>query len=234
MRRFAADLILVLAFFSSCTLAQDQRYSISLSGTYTSSSKLYFAPNNPDDFIRSRNYPIENIFGFGMDVRRSFEDLGVWAGIGVEWLSKTEAIEQPVNSTTTAPIYDGYAVVPVELTGYFIVPFSSEAVQLYMGGGAGAYLGERRYQQAGVNAAVTARSAGFGIHVLSGLQYNFQSSLSLRCEAKFRNVQFRSTNAFDRPVGFAAGHSVRLDQTPFESRISIDGMVTSLGLVYRF
>ena len=233
MRFLSMVFFIIAAFLPVLSPAQSRLYSLSISGTYTSSSKIFFNPNASDDFVRNQNFPLDNIFGVRADVRRYIEDWSVWIGLSTEWLSKSDVIDQPVSNTTTVPVNDGYIAIPVELTGYFVVPFSSEMVQLYIGGGGGVYFGERLYQEAGVNAGVVDRSAGLGIHVLSGLQFNIEPALAIRCEAKFRNVQFKSKNAFTAPVAFYNGASIPLDQTPFESRISIDGMVTALSLVYR-
>ena len=234
MRHSSAVLISLFLLSVSCTFSQEHLYSVSFFGTYITSSKLYFDPNNPDDILRAQNLPIEHIWGMGFDLRRSFEESGIQIGLSVERLAKTEIVYEPIGTSTVIPVYDGYLAFPVELTGYFIIPFSNETVQMYMGGGGGVYFGVRHVEEGGVSARVVDKSAGFGIHVLSGLQYNFASAMAIRCEVKFRDAQFKSTNQFNSGTGFVNATAVSLGTQPFDSRISIDGMILSVGLAYRF
>jgi opacity protein-like surface antigen len=234
MRHFSAVIISLLFLSVSCSLAQEPLYSVSFFGTYITSSKLYFDPNNPDDILRAQNLPIEHIWGMGFDLRRAFEESDIQIGLSVERLAKTEIVYEPIGTSTVIPVYDGYLVFPVELTGYFIIPFSNETIQMYMGGGGGAYFGVRHIEEGGVSARVVNKSTGFGVHVLSGLQYNFASAMAIRCEVKFRDAQFKSTNQFNSGAGFINSEAISLSTQPFDSRISIDGMILSVGLAYRF
>jgi opacity protein-like surface antigen len=234
MRQYCAVIILAFLLPVSCAFSQEQLYSVSFFGSYTTSSKLYYDPNDPNDILRAQNLPIERILGYGFDIRRSFEESGIQIGLSVERIAKTEIIYQPIDASSVIPVYDGYVAIPVELTGYFIIPFSNETAQMYMGGGGGAYWGVRQYEMGGVTARVVERSTGFGIHVLSGFQYNFCSTIAIRCEVKFRDVQFKSTNQFNSSIGLSGARTVTLSSQPFDSRISIDGMGLAIGLAYRF
>ncbi|MFI5252333.1 MAG: hypothetical protein ACHQQQ_07890 [Bacteroidota bacterium] len=234
MRRLGILIVLASALSTFRVLSQERLYSISFYGSYTTSSKLYYSPDDPNDIVRAQNIPIDQIFGIGFDVRRSFGESGVQIGLSVERLYKTQIEYLPVDPSGYTPITDGYLVFPVEFTGYFTIPFSNETVQMYMGGGGGAYFGERQYVEGGTSARVIDKTTNFGIHVLTGLQFNFQSSLAVRCEVKFRDVQFKSTNAFTTPITYDNGNFIPLSTQPFDSRISIDGIVMMIGLAYRF
>ena len=58
--------------------------------------------------------------------------------------------------------------------------------------------------------------------------------ISLRSVIKFRDVQFESVNRFTKFTTTYNGSSIALTQEPLSSRINIDGMVATLGIVIRF
>ena len=211
--------------------SQERQYSIMLFGGLTTSSKLFHHPNDPDELLRSQFFPFENIFSAGIDARRNFEDLGVQIGLNVEYISKntTSSIPAPAG---TVQVTDGLIAFPVELTGYFYIPVGSDRFHVYMGGGTGAYIGSRTYEYAGAVAQTVERTAGFGIHILSGVEYDLTPEVSLRSEIKFRDVQFETVNRFTQFAAFDQGSTLTLDQDPLPSRINIDGMHLSLGIAF--
>jgi hypothetical protein len=103
-----------------------------------------------------------------------------------------------------------------------------------MGGGAGIYFGERRYTYAGVGAVTVGRHVSTGIHVLTGLEYAMTGRFSLRTELKFRSVQLETVQEFPDPVTVYDGTTVPLPSGLLSSRIQVDGMQFSLGVVYGF
>jgi len=213
--------------------SQQKVYSIAVKGNLTTSSRLYHAVDAPDEFVRSQYIEVNDIWGYGIDIRRTIEDTRLQIGLSVEYLSGTESASQMVGSTSV-PVEDGFWTVPVELSGYFIIPFSSEIFKLYIGGGGGVYVGKRTYSKGNEQADVVDSRNGFGIHIATGLEYSFASWLSVRSEVKFRDLQFESTKAFSRSSTTYRGVTVPLDQTPSRARINVDGMLVDAGLVVRF
>ncbi len=233
MRPFLAALG-VLILLQPASRAQDRPYSVSLFGTFTSSSKLFHHPDDPDQIIRSQFLPLDDIFSAGIDIRRSIENLRIRIGLSAEYISTSDLISVPLSPSGSIPVEDGFTAVPVELSGYFMIPFGDESIQFYMGGGGGLYFGARKYRFGDAEAATVARSTGAGIHVLSGVEYAIKPSLSLRSEIKFRDVQFETTNRFERSSTTYLGRTILLDQSPLPSRVNIDGLTVHLGIVFHF
>lgn len=234
MRVFCAiGVLLAWEAISSRALAQEYEYAISVYGSLSTTSKLFHHPNDGDELVRSQFLPINSIFSAGIDIRRKLEPISLDIGLNVEFISKTTTSSVPVSSLNV-PIQDGFFVVPVELSGYFFVPVGNDHIALYMGGGAGAYIGSRKYAYAGAEAKTVNRETGYGIHILSGLEYNVTPTVSFRSEVKFRDVQFETVNRFTQPTAIYQGTAVPLEQDPFSSRINIDGMHLSVGIAYRF
>ena len=222
--------LLALIFCASAE-AQEQTYAISAFGTFTTSSKLFYHPNDPDDLRRGQYLPLDNAFSGGIEVRRELPSLRIRVGLSIEIISKKETINLP-SASTFIPVNDGFVAVPVELSGYFMIPVGSDHTYMYMGGGIGAYFGNRIYEFPGARAETVGRSPGFGIHVLTGFEYDAEERISLRTEIKFRDVQFESVNQFIQPSITYRGSVIPLNQEPQTSRINIDGMVVSFGLAY--
>lgn len=212
--------------------AGEHRLSVSVSGSFTTTSKLFPSPNARDELLRGTYSPIDGVFSFGIDARGSFTDYGLRLGLGAEYVSASVTSSVP-NTSVNIPVEDGYTAIPVELTGYFTIPVGGERFDFYMGGGAGVYLGERRYRYAGVSAVTLDRSVIPGIHVLSGLEYLVDERFSLRMEIKFRSVQLETVQKFPVSAAVYGGTAVPLPQDAFTSRIQVDGMHLSLGIAWR-
>jgi hypothetical protein len=225
--RSALLLLLIILCGSAEVSAQDNLYCVSIFGSLTTSSKLFPHPQDSDELRRGQFLPLDNIFSGGIDIRRSFPEIRIQAGFSIEYL--TRSYESSVGTISTR---DGYTAIPIELTGYFHIPVGTPTLLFYMGGGIGLYIGSRNYEYAGVSAPTINRTAGAGIHVLSGLEYDFFSRLALRSEVKFRDIQFETTNQFRTDTAFFGNQVLPIDQTPFTSRVHIDGIMLAFGIVF--
>ncbi|MBI3193331.1 MAG: outer membrane beta-barrel protein [Ignavibacteriae bacterium] len=181
---------------------------------------------------RNQSLPLNGVWGVGIDVRREIGVSNIRLGVSAEVLWNEVAIEIPANQKKNITT-DGYIALPVELSGYFSIPFSTESFKMYMGGGVGMYFGERRYTYAGIESKITERTPGFGIHVVSGFEFALSSNIALRTELKFRDVQFESTNVFPLDATFPASTPLP-EQTPFPTKVSIDGILFGTGFVFHF
>ncbi|MBI3189901.1 MAG: hypothetical protein HYZ33_04570 [Ignavibacteriales bacterium] len=223
--------LVVMVFCFQEAHAQRSLYTVSINSSITTSSRLYYNPFDPDELLRNQSLLLSGVWGFGVDIRRGFENSNIQVGISAEYLWSQEEIVIPANPNNVIT-EDGFVAVPVEFSGYFSIPFSSESFRMYMGGGVGVYFGERQYTYAGIPSKVTERNPGIGIHVLSGFEFGLFPNVALRTELKFRDVQFDSTNVF--PPQSITGSTIHPDEPPFASRMSIDGILFNLGLVYQF
>lgn len=225
--------LLILQLAAVPSRAGDRPWSVSILSSITTSSKLFTNPNARDEFLRGEYSPIDGVPGLGADVRTEFPSIGLVLGVSVEYLRKHTPGSVP-NAPSPIPVEDGYTAVPVELTGYFRIPVGGSAVDFYIGGGMGAYFGERDYRYAGVRAVTLSRKFNTGIHVLSGVEYRLTGSLGLRSELKFRTVELESVQSFPGQATVWNGTTVPLPAEPQPSRIQTDGMNLSLAVVYHF
>ncbi|TAK57550.1 MAG: hypothetical protein EPO24_09785 [Bacteroidetes bacterium] len=223
----------MMVFCFTMLHAQERSYTVSIHGSITTSSRLFFNPYDADEISRNQSLPINGVWGIGIDFRRTLKGNSLYIGLSAEYLKVRERLEIQDSNGAIVIADDGYVAFPVELTGYFCIPFNSESFRMYMGGGVGAYFGERLYAYASFVSQVVERKPGFGIHVLSGFEVDLLPFLVLRSEVKFREVQFESTNVFPQPT-YVSGTPLPNDNLPFRSRISIDGILVNAGIAYRF
>jgi hypothetical protein len=169
---------------------QEKMFSVVVKGNFTTGSQLFPNPNSGDVFERSRFLPIEDFFGFGVELKYHIPETNIALGVSADYIRPTTLR----TSFSRVDTVHGYRVLPVELTGYFHIPVAGPTFGVYMGGGGGAYFGRRIHRIADVEAEPVDEGHGFGIHVLGGLTYHFTEWFSLNAEMKFRDLQFESSN----------------------------------------
>ena len=231
MCRYFFYIAIIFLLNSTAIFAQENRNSFSLFGSYTLSSKLYPRYGESDPERRNQFFTISDIFGIGADIRREFHDLGLQVGISIEYIEtqrnfKYESISPPILTS------DGYRVIPIEITGYFFIPISLRNWKFSLGTGFGLYWGNREYSVASVEPKHIKREIGAGIHVVSGIEYLFSEKFGLRAEVKFREIQFLSTERFGEKEFVYNENLLAITQGNIKSRILIDGMIFSAGIVY--
>lgn len=220
--------LLFLGAFTAPTLrGEEKSFMIILKGSLTTSSQIYTNPDAPSPIDRSQFVPLKDSFGYGVELNYRIPETNIAVSLSADYVDA---------STTTSilkivPVKDGYTVIPVELTGYFIIPLSGPTFGIFMGGGAGLYFGERRYQVGGVDAPSMSSTPGFGIHVLGGMSYRFNEWFSLIGEMKFRDVQFSSKNSFGVSDIRYQGILVH-PADPGNANIHTDGIVFQLGAAF--
>ena len=223
--------ILFLAALPATVKAGDTNFSVSLKGNFTTGSQLFPNPNSPDEIKRAQFFPIEDFFGYGVEVQYKIPETNLAVGLSADYIRATTTRS---TGLLAVPVKDGYRVIPIELTGYFNIPVSGPTFGVYMGGGAGAYFGRRIYEIADVQAQTTDVGHGFGIHVLGGVKYRFTDWFGLNVEMKFRDLQFKTTNQFSTSSVMYNGNTVLLPQGPLASRVHTDGVIFQLGTTFSF
>jgi len=209
-----------------------ENISVAAKGSYTTSTRFLYNVDRPDVFIDDKYFSYN--FGFGLDVRMlAFSD-DILIGINVEKIKTLEQTTETVYGNGLSydiPVTEGFVVYPIELSGYFVIPFSSDDARVYLGGGIGWYFGERIYSIAGAHAATLNSPSGFGIHVLTGADVRITSTIAVRGELKFRDPQFDSVNQFKETSTTYNGLKVLLDPATSTTRVNLNGITYGLGLV---
>jgi hypothetical protein len=233
------SLIFFMLLFSSLSYSQynGNNFSLGVSAVYTTTAKVYLNPNSSDITLRNQYFLLEDIFNPSVDIRyRLTEPLII--GLNVEYMTKTDfgsTLRVFINNTTsTIDVEEGFKLIPIELSLFYQLPFSTESFKFLMGGGGGYYFGEhiRKFGDAEVESVE--RKAAFGIHVSLSMEYLLRDNIGLRTEMKFRDPQFNLTNKYTKNTVNYQGGTVRLPQEQFNSKINVDGVTFILGAAIYF
>jgi hypothetical protein len=204
-------------------------FSIILKGNLTTSSLIYVTPDAVDPVAQGNTFDLTGTFGYGAEIRYRIPETSLALGFSADFIRTRGS---GLLNGTMIPTQDGYTAIPVEVTGYFIIPLSTESFGVYMGGGAGVYFGNRTYSLAGVEAAPVQNTPGFAIHVLGGISYRFLNSFQGIFEMKFRDLQFESVDAFNTRVIRYQDTVINVSTDPFKSRVETDGIIFQIGIAY--
>lgn len=214
-----------------------RKFNLTVNAVFTTSAKIYLNPNSSDMLIRNSNFVLQNIFNPQVELRYMLID-DIYLGISTEYMTKTSTGDNLTvfvgNRTVTIPVEDGFRMVPIELTGYYLLPFSTDRFHFHIGGGAGYYFGShiRKFGDAEVDNA--GRKFAYGIHVVISTDYFFRDNFSLRGEMKFRDPQFNVTSRYNKNIINFKGETITLTRNAFDSKINVDGVTFILGLAFHF
>ena len=224
-------LLLLQLLFIGILAANDRNLSFSLKGSFTTSTRFLYNIDRVNSYGEERT--ISSNFGYGADVRWNIMWDRFFLGFSIEKVSSHD--EVPVfymESEIPIPFEEGFNLTAMELSGYYVVPISSENIKFYLGGGFGTYDGDRDFSIANVRAATVASKSYIGIHVLTGIDYQLFPRLGLRFEIKFRDPHFDVTTKFDQRSVNYQGEQVQLPQGEYVTKINLFGVNYTGGLVF--
>ncbi|GBD86389.1 hypothetical protein BMS3Abin03_00308 [bacterium BMS3Abin03] len=212
-------------------------FSLTVYGIYTTSASIFLNPNAADIVLRNKSFDIENIFNPGIDVRfRVSEPLIL--GVSTEYVKTTKTAPNLDafigGDVVTLDVEDGFRMIPIEFTAYYIIPFSTEEFKFLMGGGVGYYYGDFIRKIGDAEVITISHDNSIGIHVLTSVDYVPLNYLAIRFQMKFRDPQFTVTSRYNREEVEYTGQPISLPQEPFETKINMDGITFMLGVVFQF
>ena len=227
---------LAVVGLSSVAAAQLPDWTVAVvgRGSFTTSSKVFFNPDASSEILRGEYAELNHVYGLGLELRWRPFDGGFFISLGSEYLSSTTGRTQVVRSMfgyLRVPGEDGYRVVPVELGGNIYVPLGTNAVRLAVGGGIGGYVTQRILSVSGVKAEDVTTPVSFGIHVRTTFEYRVADRLYVTGELRFRDPEAVTTSRFVTQEGTYRGTTFQLPQNELRSRINVDGMNLSIGML---
>ncbi|RPH37807.1 hypothetical protein EHM92_01745 [bacterium] len=216
---------------------QERLFTVILKGNLTTSSQISPNPTGADPLLLAQpdagRFTIESYFGYGLELRYRLPETNVAIGLSSDYIqTSVDRPFLPVNGDAI-PAHDEFTMIPVEATGYFIIPASTRVFGIFMGGGVGAYFGNHTFSVGNSEANAVSMKPGFGIHVLGGVSFKFTDRFTLLAEMKFRDLQFESVNAFSGKTINYRGVRVTVPQQ-LNQNVHADGMVFQLGAAFSF
>ncbi|GJQ62405.1 MAG: hypothetical protein SCALA702_14580 [Melioribacteraceae bacterium] len=231
--------LLLFITISSIAFAQynGNEFGISASWSYTTSSKLFYFPNAEDPFLRNQSVSLEDINSIAFELKYRVSE-AIITGLNIGYVDHSGYIK-PVTAIGESGIVsldasDGFNVIPVELTLYYFLPFSSDRFKFYMGGGAGFYIGNHTRSLGTLEVENIKRENAYGIHVMVGMDYMIFDFLSVKGEMKFRDPEFEVVNNYKNNTITYRGKEYFVSGNKYDAAVNIDGVMFTMGVAYHF
>ena len=232
-------LFFILLLISTITVAQynNKKFSIGINGVYTTTAQIYLNPNSSDPILRNYAFEISDIFDPSIDLRYKIAD-EIILGLSTEYMRATSAGPNLTvfsgNSTVTIDVNDGFLLIPIELSGYYLLPFSTEKFKFLMGGGAAYYYGKHIREFGDAKVTTTGRDFAYGIQVSVSMDYLLRDNFTIHSEMKFRYPQFKLKSTYDNQNVNLNGQQIFIAQKTFDSKIDVNGVTFVLGVSLLF
>lgn len=231
-------LAIIILVLNSGVFAQfNKTFGVSVNAVYNTSAQIYLSPNSSDIILRNNSFLIENILNPSVDFRYKLSE-SIILGFNTEYMVSTSNGPNLTvfvgNSTVTINVEDGFRLIPLELSAYYLLPFSTEQFKFLMGGGLGYYVGSHIRKFGDVEVSNAERKIAYGIHVSISMDYLIKDFISVRGEMKFRDPQFSVKSKYSKKEVNYDGQIIRLAQDTFDSKINVDGVTFILGLAFHF
>lgn len=232
----AFRLILFMLFLFCYTQLYAQSFQlldVSLNYNYTTTSRLFLHPYSSDPIVRASYESLDDIFSFSGEVRIQILESLV-GSIWLESIKKTFTNDNFNLGGTKAKIKDGYEIYPVEISLYYLLPFSTERFKFFMGGGGGLYFGKHIRQLGDVSIFSDGSKIGYGIQVSLGMDYLIYDFISVRTQMRFRDPEVELKSKYTNTTVTYEGKKYQIAPTTFSSKVNIDGITFCAGIVFHF
>jgi len=231
-----ALLLLLLPIFLNAQF-KNKDWDLAFSTVYTTSAKIYLNPKSSDAFLRNNSFPIQGIVSWQVELMYKLDD-NILFGLCTEYMYTTSSGNNLTafsgNNTVSVLVQDGFQLIPVELSAYYILPFSTERFKFLMGGGIGLYIGEHIREFGDAQATNVSDPIAYGIHVILTMDYQISGLVSARAEMKFRDPEFNVSSKYDKTDVNYNGSVIHLGNQTFDSKINVDGISFIFGAAFHF
>lgn len=231
-------LFFFISFVSAYAQYNGNKFSLGINGLYTTTAKIYLYPNSENVVQRYAYNGISDIFDYGANLRyRLIEDLIL--DLNVEYMEKNNIGDEEKflvigEGIEYLKMNDSFKLIPLELSLYYILPFSGERFKFFMGGGGAAYFGNFSRNAGSINTSVEKRRFAYGIQVGVGFDYLIKDNLAAKFEMKFRDPEFTITSIYNENSGTYGGKQIQILEKQFDTKINVDGVTFAAGLSYQF
>ncbi|MBV6512746.1 MAG: hypothetical protein HRU80_12920 [Ignavibacteriales bacterium] len=222
---------------SVLVLPQGARFGISLSGNYTTSSKVYPTPYSSDLSLRNGFYPLDDFYNPSAEIFWNISpDLEL--GLSFEYMRVT-ADNRFVTVfdgfvTRSLRVTDGFELYPIELNLYYRLPFSLDDWGFYIYGGAGLYPASFVREMGSAELKTVDQQSGYGIQVGVSGDYVAYKNLLITYGMKFRDPQVLLKSGYVSEEFTYNNRQYKVGQSEFDSKINVDGVVFMMGVRYNF
>ncbi|MCB0726370.1 MAG: hypothetical protein KDD00_02835 [Ignavibacteriae bacterium] len=218
-------------------LSLGRGYSIIPTVNYVSSAVIQLNAFSESAFERAQTEELSGGYGYGITIRKKMfnEDLAFGINVNYLYIYDNEIIQtfQDENTRVRARVTEELWMVPVEFTGYFNIPNFSDDIEIFLGGGLGAYFGDRKRTILNLESKTVSKQPGYSFLVLSGMEFLISKHFSGVFEIRFSQGEYTVKSEYPASVINSNGTIYQLDKN-LNSKIYVDGLRLSLGVGYNF
>lgn len=214
----------------------DSKFGLSVSATYTPTGRFFLNPNSIQKVLREENVELIDIYSGAIELRYRINE-SLIVGLGTEYIEKKSKEMNVIGfppQLAGVEVNEGFRLIPIEVSIYYFLPFSTESLKFFMGGGAGIYFGDYIREFAGVSLENVRREFSWGIHGRIGMDYVIADFFSVRGEMKFRDPDFKMESKYTKDSFEYKGVNRSLPTEPFVTKVNIDGMTFVIGVAFHF
>ncbi len=239
MSKFRIVVLLLLIFLTDKYLSQSKEvgFGLNIGLGLISSSEIFPNPNSSDLIERNKSFEIANILSPTVEIKYRFNE-EVSVGLSSEYASKMKK-GNFVSALSGSQIVeleseDGFVFIPVELSVYQTLPFSTENFKFNIGGGLGYYFASLKRNFGNTKISTVEASPVFGIQVSASVEYKISNYLGFCLLTKYRAPEIKIKSRYDSKIVEYKGKTITLLQDTFDSKVSVNGVVLVLGFSYNF
>ncbi|MFZ0454630.1 MAG: hypothetical protein WAM24_12875 [Ignavibacteriaceae bacterium] len=232
-------LFIFILILSATANAQygDKDFGVGLNFVYTTNARIYLTPNSSNPVERNSFFGLTDIINPGINIRYKLVN-NVLLDLNLEYMQNTATGNNEKVITSTGLRYikveDGFKLIPIELSVYYLIPFSTEKFKFLMGGGMGYYYGSMIRKFGNAEVTNVERNSAYGIQVAVDVNYLLLENIAFKLEMKFRDPQFTVKSRYDNKEYDYNGAKVTVTRQEFDSKIDVNGVVFVLGTVFYF
>lgn len=216
----------------------NNNFSVTLQMNYVSSASIQLYAFSPSEIERNIFQETRGGYGYSAILKTNVISENVSLALNFEYIKITDDENSIFLQTANGPsirarMTETIEVMPVELSAIFNIPYLTDDLNVYLGGGGGVYFGDWRRSVLGVETETISKRPGISFHVLSGIQYSFLNNVSAGFEFRFREGMYEVNNEFKENEFLINGNSYSI-QKSYNSKVFLDGLRLSLGVSYYF
>jgi hypothetical protein len=212
-------------------------FSVSSGVGLISSSKIFPNPKSSDLIQRNKSYEIANVLAPFIELKYHFNsELSI--GLSAEYSSKmikgNFVTALSGNQLVELESEDGYSFIPIEISIFQTLPFSTNDFNFNIGGGLGYYFAffKRNFGNAVVQNVES--SPVFGIQVSTSVEYKLFEYIKIYLQTKYRAPEIKVKSKYDKNEIVYKNRTITILQDTFDTKISVNGVVLTLGLSVNF
>ncbi len=208
------------------------KFDFTINYNYTNTSKLFLQPKSSDLIVRTAYNELEDIYSFSTEIRfQIFESL--YTGLWLEKMEKTFINKNFNLGSISIDINDGYRIIPLELSLYYYLPFSTNNFKFYMGGGFGFYFGKSLRQFENITALNDGVNLGYGIQVSATMEYLIYDFIFFRTQMRFRDPEIELSSKYSSNSFLYKNRTYYIHSQKFTTKVNVDGITFSIGIGLR-